>query len=69
MAPGNSKAAIPAPVVLISSTQHAMRVPRKKLADLVAFVARAQGRRVAQVDLAVVGVAEIVPLPAAAPLI
>lgn len=47
------------PPVLISSSQRAIRVPRKKLAALVEFVAAAQGVRLAQVDIAVVGSGEI----------
>jgi len=42
------------PKVLISSSQKALRVPRKKLTELAAFVARAEGRSLAQIDLAVV---------------
>ena len=43
------------PVVHISRGPCAMRVPRKKIADLVAFVARRQRQRVAEIDIAVVG--------------
>ena len=43
------------PVFRISSSQRAMRVPRKRLAELIAFVARQEGARLAEVDLAVVG--------------
>jgi len=39
----------------ISSTQNTLRVPRKAVERLVAFVARAEGVRWAQVDIAVVG--------------
>jgi rRNA maturation RNase YbeY len=41
--------------VVISSTQRAVRVPRKRLAALVRFVARREGARLAEVDIAVVG--------------
>lgn len=47
------------PVVIISSTQNALRVPRKKLAELVQFLSRAEGVRVAAVDIAVVNSAEM----------
>ncbi len=40
--------------ILISSSQSAMRVPRKKITQLVKFVARAQGLKVNLVDIAVV---------------
>lgn len=43
----------------ISSTQKAVRVPRKRIAELVGFVASAEGVPVAELDLAVVGAAEI----------
>jgi len=39
---------------VISSSTRAVRVPRKRLAELVAFVAAAQGTRIAEVDIAVV---------------
>ncbi len=42
------------PTVAIASSQSALRVPRKALAELVAFVARAEGVRLGHVDLAVV---------------
>jgi len=42
------------PKVAISSTQRAVRVPRKRLAELVGFVAAEEGVRVAEIDLAVV---------------
>lgn len=41
--------------MVITSLQKAMRVPRKKLAGLVAFVVRRQGGGLNEVDLAVVG--------------
>jgi probable rRNA maturation factor len=45
----------PRPVaVTIASSSHAMRLPRKALADLIAFVARRERARVAEVDLAIV---------------
>ena len=50
------------PAVAIASSQSALRVPRKALAELVAFVSRAEGVRFAQVDLAVVGHHEMVRL-------
>ncbi|MGA2266693.1 MAG: rRNA maturation RNase YbeY [Phycisphaerae bacterium] len=52
----------PKPKVLISSSQRAVRVPRKKIAELVGFVARREGARVAEVDLAVVAADEIAGL-------
>jgi probable rRNA maturation factor len=50
------------PKVLISSAQRAVRVPRKKIAELVGLVARREGVRVAEVDLAVVAADEIAAL-------
>ncbi|MCJ7544575.1 MAG: rRNA maturation RNase YbeY [Phycisphaerae bacterium] len=50
------------PTVLISSSQRALRVPRKRIADLVAFVARREGVRLAEVDLAVVAAGEMAGL-------
>jgi probable rRNA maturation factor len=50
------------PKVLISSAQRAVRVPRKKIAELISFVARREGVRVAEVDLAVVAADEIAGL-------
>lgn len=38
----------------ISSSQRACRVPRKKLAQLAAFVAKAEGARLAEVNVTVV---------------
>lgn len=46
----------------ICSSQKAVRVPRKKLAELIAFVARRQGAELVEVDLAVVGREEIAAL-------
>jgi probable rRNA maturation factor len=40
--------------VLISSSQKAMRVPRKRIAELVAFTAAAEGAPLAEADVAVV---------------
>jgi len=48
--------------VAVSSSQHAVRVPRKKLAQLVAFVASRQHARVGEVDIAVVTDREIARL-------
>ncbi len=50
------------PAVLITSAQRAVRVPRKRIADLVAFVARREGVRLAEVDVAVVGAGEMASL-------
>ncbi|HUS90688.1 MAG TPA: rRNA maturation RNase YbeY [Phycisphaerae bacterium] len=50
------------PVVSVSSSQRAVRVPRKRIAELVAFVARAERAPAAQVDVAVVGAEEIASL-------
>ena len=50
------------PRVLISSSQKSLRVPRKRIAELAAFVARAEGVRVAEIDLAVVESDEIARL-------
>lgn len=47
------------PNVVISSTQRALRVPRKRLAELVEFVSRAEGVRIAFVDIAVVDSGEM----------
>lgn len=46
----------------ISSSQTALRVPRKRLTELVAFVARSEGAAIAEVDLAVVNRDEIASL-------
>ena len=56
--PGRTKA----PAVAIYSSQHALRVPRRKLGDLIAFVARAEGARIDEVDVAVVGAAKMAAL-------
>ena len=50
------------PKVAISSAQKALRVPRKRIAELVAFVAKAEGCRVADVDIAVVDSAKMAEL-------
>lgn len=50
------------PDVTISSTQRAVRVPRKRLAELVGFVAAEEGVRVAEIDLAVVTRSEMAAL-------
>lgn len=50
------------PKVTISSSQTALRVPRKRLTELVAFVARSEGAAIAEVDLAVVNRDEITSL-------
>ncbi|MHC4294704.1 MAG: rRNA maturation RNase YbeY [Planctomycetota bacterium] len=50
------------PLVRISSTQRAMRVPRKRLTELIAFVAGYQKVGIAEVDLAVVTRDEITSL-------
>ncbi|GAG25455.1 unnamed protein product [marine sediment metagenome] len=42
------------PTVAIASTQRAVRVPRKRIAALVARLARQEGARLAHVDVAVV---------------
>ena len=52
----------PQPEVLISSSQKSLRVPRKRIAELVAFVAQAEGVRVTEIDLAVVRSDEIARL-------
>ncbi|MCE5276921.1 MAG: rRNA maturation RNase YbeY [Planctomycetaceae bacterium] len=46
-------------IVRISSTQRALRVPRKAIATLVAFVARRQRARLGEVDVAVVDARQI----------
>jgi probable rRNA maturation factor len=50
------------PKVAISSTQKAIRVPRKMIADLVAFVSAAEGCPVADADIAVVDSRKMVEL-------
>jgi len=57
MPPGRAK-----PAVAISSSQKAVRVPRKRTAELIDFVARREGVRLAEVDLAVVSAGEIASL-------
>lgn len=47
------------PEVAISSSQRALRVPRKALAKLAAFVSQRQGVRLAELDLAIVSGGEI----------
>ena len=49
----------PVGVVLISNSQRAVRVYRKRLAELVGFVARKEGHRLGQIDIAVAGRAEM----------
>jgi len=50
------------PKVAISSAQKAIRVPRKRIAELAAFVAEAEGCRLADVDIAVVDSARMAEL-------
>jgi len=50
------------PCVAISSSCPAVRVPRKKLAELVTFVAAREGARLGEVEIAVVGLEEIASL-------
>jgi len=50
------------PKVAISSTQKAIRVPRKAIAELVAFVSSAEGYPVADADIAVVDSAKMAEL-------
>ena len=50
------------PIVQISSSQTAMRVPRKRIAELIPFVAKQEGVRLAEVDLAVVDSGEMASL-------
>ncbi len=50
------------PKVAISSTQKAIRVPRKRIAELVVFVANTEGCRVGDVDIAVVDSAKMAEL-------
>jgi probable rRNA maturation factor len=56
------KARNPKPRILISSSQRAVRVDRRGLARLARFVARAEGQRLGELDLAVVGKDEIAGL-------
>ena len=58
----NSRRADPA--VRICSTQKTLRVPRLKITDLVAFVARCEEVPLGEVDVAVVGSAEMARLNA-----
>lgn len=51
-----------APEVYIASSQSAMRVPRKRIGELVAFVARSENRTVREVDIAVVDSAHMAAL-------
>jgi len=53
-----------APIVRICSTQKTLRVPRRKIADLVAFVARREEVRLGEADVAVVGAEEMARLNA-----
>lgn len=50
------------PKVAISSTQKAIRVPRKRIVELVAFVAEIEGCRIGDVDIAVVDSAKMAEL-------
>jgi len=50
------------PCVSICSTQHALRVPRKRITELVAFVARSEGKAIVEVDVAVVDSRQIARL-------
>lgn len=52
----------PAPIVRISSTQSALRVPRKKLAKLIEFTSEQEGATLAELDLAVVAENEMADL-------
>ena len=49
----------PGPDVRICSTQKTLRVPRKAITALAAFVARRQGVRLDEADVAVVGAGEM----------
>jgi probable rRNA maturation factor len=50
------------PAVSISSSQRAIRVPRKRIVELAALVAAAERARLAEVDVAVVSAREIAKL-------
>jgi len=50
------------PKVTISSSQKALRVPSRKLRALAPFVAKKEGHRLAELDIAVVGPGEIASL-------
>lgn len=54
-----AKASRKEPVIAVSSSQKAVRVDRRRLAELVRFVAGCEGVTLAAVDLAVVGEDEI----------
>jgi probable rRNA maturation factor len=55
-------AKLPQPRVLITSSQSAMRVPRRRIARLVRYVARAEGKGIEEVDLAVVSASQMAAL-------
>lgn len=50
------------PKVAVSSSQKALRVPRKKIAELVVFVAACEGASISDVDLAVVDARQMAAL-------
>ncbi len=50
------------PLVSIISMQHNLRVPRKKIAELIAFIAKSEAVRIAEIDVAVVTSKEIARL-------
>ena len=50
------------PFVSIASHQHTVRVPRKKITELIAFIARSEGVPIAEIDVAVVTGSEIARL-------
>jgi probable rRNA maturation factor len=50
------------PAVTISSSQRVLRVPRKRIDELIAYVAAAERARIAEVDVAVVGAEEMAAL-------
>ncbi len=52
----------PVPKIEITSHQDAIRVPRKRIAELIAFAAGEEGVRIAEVDVAVVASEEIATL-------
>jgi len=52
----------PRPTIRISSSQSALRVPRKKLAELIPFVAEQEGAALGELDLAIVGPDEMAEL-------
>jgi len=47
------------PHVVISSSQKTLRVPRKRIAELAELAARAEGVRLSELDVAVVGDADM----------